>query len=117
MTNGQSKRLSVHRVLANPRAFLVLFLCLAPLLGASACPNRKQIRASLWTVWPIPSSICEKAPELKPYGLYRKLNSGKWEFIPYCGLVDAPRENHEFFAIYDDDLEKLLDGTLPEDRQ
>ena len=64
-------------------------------------------------MWPVPQEICDKAPELKQYGLYRKLNSGQWEFVPYCGLVDGPRQGHAFFAMYDVDLNNILDATLP----
>jgi len=51
----------------------------------------------------IPEETCEKYPELKDSGLYRKLNNGQVEFISYCDdkILD-------FFSMHKDDLARIL---------
>lgn len=64
-------------------------------------------------MWPIPQRLCDALPELAQYGLYRKLDSGQWEFVAYCNMGTGPQAGHVFFGIYDDDLSAILNGTLP----
>lgn len=53
----------------------------------SGCPSRKEVDAELWLNTGLPADICQKYPELADagkFGIYRKLDTGKYEFISYC---------------------------------
>jgi hypothetical protein len=78
---------------------LLLLLC-------QGCISRQRLKTYLWlNNTPLPKDICEREPELKEYGFYRKLNDGTFEFVTFCG--DKAKD---FFAIYKKDLETILNG-------
>jgi len=65
--------------------------------------TRNRINSSLWFGIAIPEDICEKSPEVKSYGIFRKLNDGNFEFVSICS-----DEYQDYFSIHKDDLERLL---------
>lgn len=87
---------------------LYLAFLLAILLSGCGA-NKAAIKAAIWLNNGISEDICEKTPPLWDYGFYRRLNSGQLEFLPFCD----PQSAH-WLAIYDQDLEKILDETLPQ---
>jgi hypothetical protein len=91
-----------------------LRICLALLLLTilPACPNRVEIRAHFFDNTGIPEHVCAKYPELWEFGMFRKLNDGKYEFVSYC-----KPEAQLYLDIYKDDLNNMLDKYLPEKRQ
>jgi hypothetical protein len=58
---------------------------------------------------PVPVDVCEREPLLKDYGLFRKLNDGKLEFISICN----PQIKH-WLSIHEIDFKDLLDKYIPE---
>lgn len=64
----------------------------------------------VWLESGIPAENC--TPEVAKSGVYRKLNSGKYEFISYCdkAILDSVRFNGTKFY-------KVLDAELPETNQ
>ena len=78
---------------------LLLILC-------QGCVSRSRIRASIWLGIAIPEDICEKTPEIKSYGLYRKLSNGKFEFVSICS-----DEYEDFFSMHKDDFERILNES------
>lgn len=78
------------------------------LIFLSGCITRQEIKANLWLNSGLPSALCEQVPELKQYGMYRKLNSGKYELQAYCNP-----QAQKYFSILDTELDKVLDGLLP----
>lgn len=89
---------------------------LMPLL--QGCPNRTEVEAYFFMNAPICGlhagcetigNICEKYPDLKRFGIYRVLNSGKYEFVSYCDPLIA-----DFQSINKRDLNRMLDKYLPE---
>jgi hypothetical protein len=59
---------------------------------------------------PIPAEICEREPQLKLYGFYRRLNSGKLEFFSICQPEIA-----QFNGVWGPQLKDMLDKYLPEE--
>jgi hypothetical protein len=69
--------------------------------------TRERVNAYLWlNNTPVPPEICEREPLLKDYGLFRRLNSGGFEFISFCD----PKVN-QFYSMHKDDLTRILNGT------
>jgi hypothetical protein len=67
--------------------------------------TRQEVEATLWlNNSPIPAEVCRKEPDLWKYGFYRRLDSGKFEFVSFCKL-----EARKWIAIYEDDMNRLLD--------
>lgn len=92
--------------------FASVSLALAISTGLSACVSRGEIRANLWlNNAQIPKELCDKEPALKDYGFFRRLDSGKLEFVSWCDPLAR-----RWLAIFDDDLERLLDKTLPKEK-
>lgn len=62
--------------------------------------------------------ICEAMPELKAFGKYRKLDSGKIEFIAYCTHM---QDEHglpipvvqTYVSFQKDKFAEILDALLP----
>jgi len=75
-----------------------------------SCVTREQIQATIWlnnfndSIQP----ICARDPELKNYGFYRKLNTGKIEFVSVCSLQAV-----HFVALPEKDFNNILDQALP----
>lgn len=83
-----------------------LFLAFA----LSSCVTRGEVRAYFYLNNGLPADLCEREPRLRDYGFYRRLNDGRFEFVSFCS-PDAKR----YLGILDDDLERLLDKTLPKE--
>ena len=98
----------------------ILVLSSSLLLG---CPSKKEIRAAIWKHNGLPIELClahkdqctsdptfcESKQNVWQHGFYRKLNDGSYEFISFCD----PRSK-EWLAMWKDDLERILDATLPD---
>jgi hypothetical protein len=95
------------------------FMAFTVALLSAGCVTRAEIKASSWlNNAPIPADLCEKYPELKEYGFYRRLNSGNFEFISYCQPCEPPRScASDFVAFYKADLDKILDKLLPKKKK
>jgi hypothetical protein len=81
------------------------------------CPSRKEVEAEVWLQSGIPAEICEREPELKKVGIYRKLSNGKFEVLSYCTLtVEAPivPAVQGYVTIHGKKFKKFLDELLPE---
>lgn len=85
------------------------------LAGLSGCVEREQLEAALWLNNGMDAALCGPSkedsphPELWDYGFYRKLNSGKIEFIAYCSPIAR-----KWISIYKRDFNLVMDGLLPE---
>lgn len=99
------------------RAILLALVALSSVILCQACINRQEIQASVWlNNAPLPAEMCGPKPTqpdphhvtLWDYGFYRRLNSGKFEFISFCDQDAA-----KWVAVYQDDFNKILDGLLP----
>lgn len=82
---------------------MVILIRLFALLVLTSCLTREEIDAALWNSDRIPVEYCEKYPEIKEYGFYRKLNDGNEEFVSFCS--DNAKT---YFAMYNKDFEKLV---------
>ena len=78
------------------------------LIFLSGCPTRQEIKANMWLNSGLPKELCDKLPELKAYGMYRKLNNGTYELQAYCNP-----QAQNYFSVHKDTLEKMLDAYLP----
>jgi hypothetical protein len=72
--------------------------------------TRADIEAEAWLNSGLPSDICSLNPELREFGLYRKLDDGRYEVIPYC----AP-QSRDYTAFRSDKLKEFLDALLPKE--
>lgn len=89
------------------RALMGLLL----LISFQGCLSRREIQAAIWlNNTPIPKEICEQVEDLKLYGFYRRLDSGKLEFMSFCN-----KEARNFIGMHKDDFERLLNSTIPEE--
>jgi hypothetical protein len=86
---------------------LRILLCLSFLFVLPSCITRQEISAAIWLNNGLPSELCQKEPELRNYGFYRKLNSGKIEFISFC----SARAN-EWLSMHQGDYNRLLEKAL-----
>lgn len=70
--------------------------------------SRNQIQADIdanvFLIDRLPSKLCAENPALKEYGIYRKLNNGKEEFVSFC-----KREIELYMVFYSKDVERVLD--------
>lgn len=74
------------------------------LMGAG-CISRGKIEAQIWlNNTPIPKELCDKTPELKDYGFFRRLNSGQLEFVSFCSPLAV-----QWLAMFKDDFNRLMD--------
>ena len=86
--------------------------------------KRRDVQAAVWLETGLPSDMCEQVSEpckLSPYncskddfigwrrGRYRKLDSGKYEFLAYCNVKDG-----EWTSIRTEYFKAVLDALLPE---
>ena len=87
------------------KLFLLLFLC--------SCVTREKIEATIWlTNAPLPLEYCDQIPELRQYGFYRKLDTGKIEFVSFC-----KKESRDFVTMPRSEFDKILDQALPKPRE
>lgn len=101
-TSVTSSARSIPLWLGNHPASLVL-LSLALMICLTSCLTRKEIEATIWlNNAPIPASLCKDGVEKR--GFYRRLDSGKIEFVSFC----SPEAKH-WLSIHKDDLQKILD--------
>lgn len=98
----------------------------------SGCMTKKEIMATVWKNNGLPVDLCGPSraespyPQLWDYGVYRRLNDSVCkenmqtvpcnEFVPYCkrGLDGKPLIAL-FFSVHYTDLNKMLDGYIPEE--
>lgn len=81
------------------------------LLGS--CVTREKVQSTIWlTNAPLPLEYCDQIPELRMYGFYRKLNSGKLEFVSFC-----KKESRDFVIMPKAEFNELLDRALPKPRE
>lgn len=97
-----------------------LFLIVLPIL--TSCVTRGQVRAEVWMQSGIPIELCHEQPDLMMYGIYRKLDSGQYEFISYCsetadeaGKLSPNVQNYIVFNAAK--FYSLLDQLLPKGRK
>jgi hypothetical protein len=75
--------------------------------------TRERVNAYLWlNNTPIPQELCDREPLLKDYGLYRKLNTGGFEFISFCET-----KVNQFYSMHKDDLARILNGNKKSSNQ
>jgi hypothetical protein len=86
----------------------IIAICLA-CLALTGCLSRKEVQATAWLQTGLPPEICASNPDLKDYGIYRKLDSGKFEFVSICD-----KEITRWISIYDEDFKRILDALVPE---
>lgn len=96
---------------------LALSLLMAHLL--TSCLSRKEVQAEIWQNSGIPEDICKVNSGLDKYGLYRKLDSGKYEFISYCAqILDDTGKTvpaaQGYLSINSKKFNGFLDDLLPE---
>lgn len=95
----------LHQV--NYPVYLASFAILFLTLGCR--PSREEIEITLWrNNLPLPVEYCVAGSPLLDYGYYRRLNSGKLEFISFCNPAIL-----EFLSIQKNDLQNLLDKYVP----
>jgi hypothetical protein len=87
---------------------ICLMTALIIVLALSGCVSREEINAKLWLSSGIQEDICEKYPEIKRYGFYRKLNDGRYEIMSYCA-----KSAKKQISMLENDLNAILDKTLP----
>lgn len=92
-------------------------LFLPVLLLLSSCVTRKEIEAVIFLnnfndKDNSMAGVCERNPEIKQYGFYRKLNTGKLEFVSVCNPIAR-----DYIAVNKDDFNRILDANLPESKE
>lgn len=99
--------------------FLLAAGLLAAVLALSGCRlSREEIEAAIWLNNGMDPDLCgesqekSKYPELWDYGFYRRLNSEKFEFMPYCNP-----ESKKWLAAHQDDFNRLMDLGLPKKKK
>lgn len=95
---------------------MLALLSLMPLL--QGCPKRTDIEAEVWLNSGLPSDLCVSNPQLSKFGIYRKLDSGKYEFISYCTTVPDANGNQvnatqQYISINAEKFNHFLDELLP----
>lgn len=107
------KDLSRLNLVRSTRGSLRAILALSLLMTSQACVTRREIQAAIWlNNSPIPKEFCERDPDLKLYGFYRRLDSGKLEFMPFCNS-----KAREWVSMHKDDFNRLMDiATEPDDQ-
>lgn len=88
-------------------------LAIISLLFLSSCISREEVEAVIWLnnfndESNSMAGVCERNPEIKQYGFYRKLNSGKLEFVSICNQTAI-----NYLGVQKDDFNRLLDKALP----
>lgn len=87
-------------------------------LFLTGCITRKEVLAQVWLHGAIPEELCNKYPELKQYGIFRRLNddqNGKpqWEFLPYCEK-DGIKYVERYLGFNSEKFYEILNAELPE---
>lgn len=98
------------------RVMPVLLLSMPLLL--TSCLSRQDVEAEIWLNSGLPPDICAQNPDLSKFGIYRKLDTGKIEFISYCQQIpDAAGSMITAVQLYDSvnnaKLQNILDALLP----
>lgn len=79
----------------------------------SSCISREEVEAVIFlNNFHAMGPICERTPEIKQYGFYRKLNDGKLEFVSICNSTAR-----NYLAVHKDDFNRLLDKALPKPQE
>lgn len=86
-----------------------MILALLSVTILQGCLSRKEVNAELWMESGLPADLCTRFPELMEFGHFRKLNSGKYEVVPYCDP-----NARDYSAIRNKKLNEWMDKYLPE---
>jgi hypothetical protein len=74
-------------------------------LGGCKTITKSRIDAAIWlNNAPLPKEICEANPDLYKRGFYRRLDSGKLEFISFCNPLAR-----RWVSAFDEDFQKILE--------
>lgn len=91
---------------------------LSSMVLLSGCPSRQEVNAELWLNTGISAEECAKNPELQKFGIYRLLDTGKYELISHCAQI--PDANGKpvnatagYTSINTEKLTNLLNALLP----
>jgi hypothetical protein len=68
--------------------------------------TRPEVDAETWLHSAIPQELC--TPEIRQYGIYRKLDDGTFEFISYCQT-----EVKNYIGFNTEKFQRVLDALLP----
>ncbi len=76
------------------------------LMALTGCKKiaREKIDAAIWLNNGSPTEICAREQDLLNHGFYRKLNSGKFEFISFCDPKSL-----DWISMHEKDFNKLMD--------
>lgn len=94
--------------------------------GCRTTPLRKEIDALVWKNTGLPLSLCGSSREDSPNpllwdsGIYRTLDTGGYDFIPYCvrsEMDEHASEVRRFLSVRDDDYARMLDTYIPEKKK
>jgi hypothetical protein len=82
-------------------------------MSFQACSaTRKQVLAEIWLNNGMSEELCQEMPQLRQYGFYRRLNSGRLEFLSFCNP-----EARKYVAMYGPKFNEVLDKLLPEKKK
>lgn len=60
------------------KGFFIILLC------TGCITLTPKFKGDVWLHDSIPPELCMRYPDIQDFGIYRKLNDGSMEFIPYC---------------------------------
>ena len=98
---------------------MILALSLSmPLLLMYGCLTRKEVEVEFWSQSGLPKELCDSHPELAHYGIYRTLDSGKFEFLSYCTEIQNEKGEmisavQGYTSVNTKKLKAILDALLP----
>lgn len=95
-------------------ALLLLTACLV--LTGCLTPSREEINATIWNNnFPLPADICSREPDLHQRGFFRRLDSGKLEFMSVCKACTPEQKDCAQFwkSVHANDLDALMDKYIP----
>lgn len=94
---------------------------LSSIILLQGCISRKEVVAEIWLQSGLPEDLCIREPELQKYGIYRKLDSGKYEFISYCTEIQDDKgqkfpATQGYLSVKTEKFYSILDQLLPENK-
>lgn len=103
------KEMSKKLLIVRRPGFLVMTLALLSSISLQGCLNRAEVKAEIWLNSGLPKDVCDAHPELMEFGMYRMLDSGKFEVLPYCSA-----NAQTYYGINAQKFDAILDELLPE---
>ena len=83
---------------------------------ACQTPTRSQVDALTWlSNVPVPKELCDANPDIRAYGFYRRLESGRLEFWSICNPEMPPMvsmKGEEYRALLDQYLKRQGSSRL-----